>query len=492
MALSALPIVEALGLEQMMNRKQRDIIAVFCLVYGILFWLPVTGDKAFAGQYSLSAHGDATYGVERESLFGTYVQGNCAHCHEQHASIGGEEPAPVSGAPAISALFHNTFNTSSSAPYVVSDLFCFYCHSDITGESIQYNAGNNMKNYDYSYTFGGCSTTFGGRLVDDILETFNWPSYSSTGSNHNLRGLQVYADANFSSWFGTNSDPCTTCHNPHIARRNKENLHDSTYSTISLPSDHNEHWGDESDEQMSDYSSTYHAPYYWNSTTLYEPDGTTHSGGDLIPDYNTFCLDCHGTSAGTVYSRNHSRNLSDIDWGGSGGDNASAGDKHGTNVATGDIDTKPPYNNTFDIVTACTDCHEPHGSPYDYLMRRSINGYLVGAIGVSMGDRGNQCLQCHMDDEALGFGNTSNKWKLTHHGGGQVTDSPYRTNQMQGCGCHSSGSGQNAAKIPCDDCHYHHSYVSDTQDTPVYTDPSDGIPTHYVPPPADGVGRKTF
>jgi hypothetical protein len=468
----------------------------FVAILTLFLLLPTSYGNAVV-TYSASAHGSTTTGVERTGLT-AYVKGNCAHCHEQHASIDNVEPAPNDGAPASFALFHDTFRTSATtAPYSVSDLFCFYCHSDTTGESIQANASTDMKNYDYSYTFGGSVDMVDGRLVDDILETFNWPnnSYAGTGSNHNLLGLQNYAKVNFPSWFTTRSDPCTACHNPHIARRNKANLMDSSYSAISLPSAHDEHWGDELNEQMSDYSSSYLSPIAVGGS--YEPVGSTNPGGDLIPDYNTFCLECHGTTSAPITSVNHSTTLLSINWAGSGGDTVSAGDKHGTNVTTGDVDTQAPYCNTFDIVLSCCDCHEPHGSPYDYLMRRSINGETVNPIGVIIGDRGNQCRQCHMDDLSLGTG-SENQWEGTHHGGGgggggSITDNPYSTKQMSRCGCHNGGGGGGTkAKIPCEDCHHHGSFVSGTTTTPVYTDPTDGINTINIPAPRDGVGRKTF
>ncbi|MBN2705214.1 MAG: hypothetical protein JXR89_02095, partial [Deltaproteobacteria bacterium] len=411
-------------------------------------------------------------------------------CHEQHASIGGHEPAPDDNDAAVSALFHNTFNKAKSdAPYEVADLFCFYCHSDVSSQSIQHGAGEEMKNYDFAKTFGGATNTVAGRLVDDILETFNWPAYSGSGSNHNLLGLQNYTAANFSSWFGPNSDPCTACHNPHIARRNKLNLWDASYSAISLPSAHKEHWGDEPGEQMSDYAANYRAPLYWNSALTYEPAGTSNAVGDLMPDYNTFCLECHGVNAALIHSSHHSRNLTPINWSGSGGDSLLAGDKHGTNVRTGDVDTHAPYNNVPDLVLSCCDCHEPHGSPYDFLVRRSINGVAVGVVD-GPGERGNQCRQCHMDDLALGEGNIPNRWRGTHHGGGAIADNPYHTSQMPSCGCHAVRNP--IAKIPCDDCHHHGSFVFGASATPVYTDPNDGYNTIQVPPPSDGVARRTF
>lgn len=467
------------------------ITASFVLGLAVCGWLVFQPETASAGTYALSAHGNTGYGVERENFPGPNIKGNCAHCHEMHASVDGEEPDPSVGSPALSALFYTPFSSKEFAPYGKTDLFCFYCHSDVVSESIQKNAGEAMKNYDYSYTVGGCSTVVGGRLVDDILETFNWPDYyPSTGSNHNLEGLQTYADANF-SWFKTSTNPCSACHNPHLARRNKLNPWLPAYSAISRPSEHDEILGDDSDEQMDDYSSTYRAPYYWNSTTRFEPASSTDPSGASTPDYNDFCLDCHGTTAATITSKNHSRTLKPIKWNIAGGDISSAGDKHGTNTATGSVETLPPYNNTTDIVTSCCDCHEPHGSPYDFLIRRSINGKLVGAVGVAMGDRGNQCRQCHRDDLAFGVsGAAANEWKSTHHGGGPVLENPYKTSQVTNCGCHANRSP--IAKITCDDCHYHGSYISGTATTPVYTSPSDGINTINVPPPNDGQGRKTF
>lgn len=67
------------------------VIFFFCLLF--LF-----SRSACAGDYLNSAHGNSSYGVERISTASLgYSKGNCAHCHEQHASIGGEEPEPARG-----------------------------------------------------------------------------------------------------------------------------------------------------------------------------------------------------------------------------------------------------------------------------------------------------------------------------------------------------------------------------------------------------------
>lgn len=473
----------------------KNLLLTTVIIFIVLSFSLVVG-TAFSGQYRDSAHGSGDYGVLRKGLDSTYARGNCAHCHEQHASIDGVEPSPpaVTGSPSISALFHNTFNKSAAVPYRTSDLFCFYCHSDST-ESIQSGFGDDMKNYDYSRTFGLYKD--GAHEVDDIMEAFNLPATSPGGSNHNLLGMQKYAAQHFSEFFGPDSDPCTACHNPHIVRRNKKNLCNSSFATISLPSDHQNHWGDDDNEQMANYvGARYQAPFTYGSTVNYEPAAcnleVSATPESLMPDYNTFCLECHSSTAPAVtMSENLQRPLKQINWGGSGGDTFDAGDKHGKNLATGDLDTKPPYDNVMNLVVSCCDCHEPHGSPYATLVRRSINGEVVGIVGAVTGDRGNQCRQCHYDDKSMGSSTIDNTWEMCHHGGGRVADNPYLKNQSRGCGCHG-GRTTPMRKIPCEDCHGHGKFISGSETTPVFTATDDGVPTLQHPAPYDGVGRKTF
>jgi hypothetical protein len=75
--------------------------------------------------YTISAHGNTSYGVNRTGLntpinFG-YSIGNCAHCHEQHTSIGGSEPAPAGGSPSKYELFSISVDESFIDQ---SDNFC--------------------------------------------------------------------------------------------------------------------------------------------------------------------------------------------------------------------------------------------------------------------------------------------------------------------------------------------------------------------------------
>ena len=76
---------------------------------------------------------------------------------------------------------------------------------------------------------------------------------------------------------------------------------------VSKPSDHskdNNAWklwgadpGQNPPQRMSESAlsvgGTYQSPYRYNSTTTYEPDGSTASDGSNLFNTVTFCLDCH-------------------------------------------------------------------------------------------------------------------------------------------------------------------------------------------------------
>ncbi|OKY74837.1 MAG: hypothetical protein BM485_11410 [Desulfobulbaceae bacterium DB1] len=370
-----------------------------------------------AGTYTDSAHGGTT-GVKR-TVLPDYSQGNCAHCHEQHAGIDGAEPTPQSGSASPFALFAANFDTTATVkPYAQSDNFCFYCHT--TSSSLQ---SGGIDNKDYTATFGGYTTS----SPAGIFEAFNQASY------HNLNDIVVFAEPKF-SYFKATSNPCTACHNPHLARRNKANVTDPAYTAISRPTDHFDLWGNDASERM-DVSSVnkYQSPYYYNSAVTYEPGATGTSDGSLTPDYNTFCTDCHD-AVNTIYSTTLGRNLKKIDWN---------NEKHGKGNADGDIRVRTPYtvgSGSLGYVLSCLDCHEPHGSPNRYLLRRKINRIpLTGTItdGYNLSYL---CDQCHDKGGAT--------WESIHHSTMSVgNDYPYA--KFQCATCHGGYPQQ------CERCHFH-------------------------------------
>lgn len=394
--------------------------------------------SAFAGAkiYTNSSHGNSNYGVKRSgtsspALTTGYAQGNCAHCHEQHASIEGSEPAPVDNAPSPYALF--TTNHVDQ-----TDNLCLKCHVGLG--SIQ--SVGSIVNRSYSYRAGGWTSD----PLDDIKEAF-----SSSGSSHGLDNIQTFLSGKWN--YNDYSNPCAGCHNPHAAQGDPANSPNSAKSSgsrgwlLSRPSEHGSTpwplWGDDSSEKMSNYTSSYQAPYRFGSTTAFEPDGSSTENGSNLTDFNTFCTDCHNTNPEQPYSTRLGRDLYQINW--------SSQDKHGKISADGGIAMLAPYDATMGKVLSCTDCHEPHGSPNKYLIRAEVNGSaLSGTIGTGSKDLGLLCRQCHQDDG----GSTANYWEQAHHYG---ADPPYK--QQGPCGtCHVGGGG---FPIPCIRCHFHGSWVND-------------------------------
>jgi len=410
--------------------------------------------QVMAGGYLNSAHGSNTYGVDRSATANLgYSRGNCAHCHEMHASIGGVEPEPASGAPSAFALFANNFNTLQTLhPYIQSDDFCFYCHTSV--DSLQ---SGGIINKDYSATFAGAPET-----VTSIFDQFNELSY------HNLYDIYHFAQTAFPLFFTSYSNPCIACHNPHLARRDKTNVTNPAYSVVSLPTDHDNLWT----TNLKTYTSYYQAPFYYHSTTSYEPGASLTTDGSNMVDWDTFCTRCHNTS-NTIYSTTLARNLRSIDW-------SATGDIHGNNKSDGNITCclKEPYKTkmitngyTLPIVLSCLDCHEPHGSPNTMLLRRVIDGndtwssyyfYKIGLassysiITVPNNPSGLQwvaiCDRCHIADQSAIHHNYVDTPKS-----GIIYDSNYTPpySNPVGCSvCHTTG-GFYPPVINCGDCHFH-------------------------------------
>ncbi len=322
--------------------------------------------KVSSGPYLDSAHANAVYGVSRQSVAALYPKGHCGHCHEQHASIGGAEPDPVGGAERY-ALF--------STSYVnLNDSFCLKCHTDLNAQQL-----GGVVNRSYSFRAGGWSTD----LLNDIQEAFtNPPSISS----HYLDDVRTFIASKWN--YTADSNPCSACHNVHMLQGDPPNAINGLKTAgsrgwpASRPAMHDKNtaawglWGDNTAaERMNIYApGGYQAPYRYNSTTAYEPDGSgTIQDGSNLADYATLCSDCHNNT-NIIYSTPLGRNLYRFDW---------SFEMHGRGSAQNTYPTSPelklPYTDARlgSYVLACTDCHEPHGSPNNFLIRKIVNGGIV-------------------------------------------------------------------------------------------------------------------
>lgn len=391
--------------------------------------------QVFAGAYLSSAHGSKTHGVNRTTTknYG-YAQGNCAHCHEQHDSIRSSSlPNPAGDTPSPFLLFYNNYVSQT-------DGLCFECHTE--GAAAQ--DGGGILNRSYSYR-AGAWTAIDPLNINDVKEAFAFtssPSYPSS-SSHNLADIRSFVtQPSRATWrYNSSSNPCVACHDPHAVQGDPASAVNSSKTStrgwlVSLPSQHGSspwgQWGDEPGEKMSDYTGNYQAPYRFGGLVAgYEPDGSMAQNGSNLTDFNTFCMDCHN-STNVVTSTLLGGSLRTINW--------TTGDRHGQ--PTGTPTATPllaPYTNPIptNYVLACTDCHEPHGSPNIYLIRKEVNNGVVSVDGGPQLTTGTQwaslCERCHGNATAVGS---------SHHaimGADPCTS------------CHPTGSDS----VPCTNCHYH-------------------------------------
>ncbi|MEW6328189.1 MAG: cytochrome c3 family protein [Thermodesulfobacteriota bacterium] len=395
-----------------------------------------------ANDYTNSDHGDTSYGVSRSSTSG-YTKGNCGHCHEMHASIEGSEPAPAGGSPSKFTLFYTNHASQT-------DNFCFKCHDNTITV-----AATAIMNRSYSFRASGWTSD----TLNDVLEAFsNPPSISS----HSLDDIKTFITGRWG--YTADSNPCCACHNPHAVQGDPANSGSTAKSAatrgypVSRPSQHAPLstwglWGDGAGEKMSDYTASYQAPYRFGSTTTYEPDGSATTNGSNLTDVNTFCIDCHNAT-NTIYSTALGRNLKTIDW-----DN----EKHGKGLAEGAITVDAPYSSTMGYVLSCTDCHEPHGSPNAFLIRKEVNGGTLDATisTFSTTDWKYLCARCHQEDTSPCSTTRGPVFEYIHHNA--ATDRAYI---QVSCGdCHGSG-GACPPTITCSNCHFHGSSRTDCDYAP--------------------------
>jgi len=354
--------------------------------------------------------------------------------------IGGVEPAPNAGddaGPDNYLLFKDLW---ISPPQ--SNTFCFGCHTDIGSVQSSFS----RTNYSYSYWAGGDTTL---TCPDSIFESFQFVDNggssqvnctSNTGSSHMIRNIRNYITNRWGfTSDNTQTNPCSGCHNPHRAQRDPHTISGRTdaggnliVSAVSRPSRHStdnkawDIWGDETSERMKDYGGAipYQAPYRYNSTTAYEPDGSTiYTDGRNLFDTVTFCLDCHQNSLSSVRLPSPT---TAINW-------SASGDIHGlapTECVCDYGDKTPPYAESTNYVLSCLDCHEPHGSENEFLLRPEINGNQIPTITTAQ-RWWYVCSACHQN-----LRDYPNPGDWTKHFGGILQIGP--TNSCAGCHYHGA------------------------------------------------------
>ena len=236
---------------QITRSKIQNSWTTILVLLGVLVWVLSSAPVSTAG-YTDSAHGDTSDGVNRsgaECPTGTPCpKGDCAQCHDTF------EPTTCG---VNELMLFEPLNDEN---------FCFKCHDGTSNFQ-----DPSFDNDNYSKTFGGAPTAD----FTNIYDAFN--ADASGGSSHDLAALLTWAETNHPEWgFTSNSNPCTICHNPHLAKRNSFYPQDPTYTAIRRPSENASNprnlWGDDTGETMYDnwtfynsnpnYDTKYEAPYY--------------------------------------------------------------------------------------------------------------------------------------------------------------------------------------------------------------------------------------
>ncbi len=387
---------------QITRLKIQYLPTTILIIVGVLVLVLSCPDVTPAFDFHLdSAHGNPAYGVNRTDLEcppGTPCpQGDCAHCHETF------DP---------STCGVNNFLLWYDDYVSQGELFCYGCHSSVP------IVEQPVTNYPYCVTFGG-RAAFYVNIRNQFYNANSGPG--RCGSRHLLSSIRYVIEDNAYDWgFNSDPDPCVACHSPHAAQRNHPVAIDGEgklNTAIRRPSHYKSTdpqdflWGDDADERMSTYASsvggTYKAPYYGSpgdrDTGPFEPANDSTSDGSNLPDYVTFCMDCHQYAQ---YDPERSAVVDAIVWDYSHGPKP---DRHGaapSNTCYGGTwegTLKPPYDtyepNESNFVLSCLDCHEPHATHTRlHLIRRMINGGAVAGDASpcdEAGDFAQICEKCH-------------------------------------------------------------------------------------------------
>jgi len=245
------------------------------------------------------------------------------------------------------------------------DTFCFSCHSD-----------GKVTNVALS----------GASLADDIEQAFGMKYTHGLGTEFSVDERSYTLG-------------CTSCHNPHVVTGKHWDA-DQEYSSVTRPdlsadpeanprAMGTQLWGTIDAEKMAAYATAF--------SGVYLPPSADPLSATQLPDYDTFCSDCHNSLI-TIYSSQLGRELSQMSW--SGFDMHGGGLGRDANMNKGAVTA--PYDDVSadNYIMACVDCHELHGSPNAFMLRTTING-VTSTSTLAADSNSNSawtaaCAACHL------------------------------------------------------------------------------------------------
>ncbi|NIN37071.1 MAG: hypothetical protein GTO60_19050 [Gammaproteobacteria bacterium] len=430
----------------------------------------IIGDNLTYG-YFVTGHGKASGNYARLSWQAASASGNpaanrnCSACHDlsvahfnsgtKRLKTGYENDANNSnckqchspGTVAVGAPdWYTTYADYQGSAH--SSKKCTDCH-DVHGAKGAY-AGMTIKNQEslcYDCHTDGVVQNLavsGSAYADDIEQAFGM-----SGSKHDLGTAFSIGGENYTL-------ECISCHNVHVVTGKYWDA-DQGKSPVTLFSNNTAVWGDDFNEKMDFYAQSAANP------GIYEkPSGSTHLfDGDELPDYATFCLECHQYDIGSISNKDwegnpHGRKRAG--YSGLGINYSTAWGPYqcpnGYNICgratgwSGSTVSNEPYawpvipkgrgyvglvkggydqakrNAGLNYTLSCTDCHEAHGSDRYSLMRRSLNAQYDGTEFILSNN--------WEDKHALWSGGNPEGLCWSCHGGYQLTKEHFQWHYQKG------------------------------------------------------------
>jgi len=382
--------------------------------------------------YLVTGHGKASGNYTRLSWQDTAATGNpaanrqCSACHN------------------ITSVHFNTANMRLKTGYEndAGNSNCKQCHNPGTvavADPQWYTTFSDYQNSAHSSKkCSVCHDVHGASGVNTGMTKLNQEALCNQVSCHSgIGGHPGVGSTSFTHTGKTYTLECISCHNVHLVSGTYAQA-DLDKSPVTMFSNNTELFGDDWNEKMD---------VYVGSGTYRTPTGESFTGAQL-PDYASFCTDCHAQSGSAPFGINwnsdpHGKGSANQpngygtcpNWyvcgkafGWDGDDCTGTQEQCWPVTPRGDGDqlfSRPAYTHTDRIAGAnftlsCTDCHTGHGS--GTLGRSNVNG------GTFSGTWNTMCNNCHYYYSDWHAGMSCGSASC------HITNSPHRASNMSGSG----------------------------------------------------------
>lgn len=336
-------------MKKLLKTKKRFLLKI--AVMGLLVSGPfLITDLARGGTYTSSKHGQS---ADRSVLGATIPytpKGHCGQCHEQHASIGGQEitPPPAEG-PSKYLLFRSNYGANKNE-------LCYSCHELLTLSGLPLGYGNEgIYQGKSKYLISTHNTD--SKMLWSPDPSPPGPAYADQGNCNNCHNPHGYSDGQGvinSMVFSREESLCEACH-------------DSTQAGIQK-------------DVKTQLNKTYSHPTHSLSGRHILPETGQPSGSSFGPaNRHAECADCHNPhTLGAALHAQPGNGISDV-----------------LRNVWGVEPTWPPIWTQPVTFTALKPPMYPDGSQYEYQICFKCHSYyglgtLTGGISTIFGPSGTQ------------------------------------------------------------------------------------------------------